>query len=263
MSRRKPRSGPHHDANVAAFFGRRFGIQFADHEMLIRAVTHTSFAEEASEELPHNQRLEFLGDSVVGIAVTHALYLAFPGEPEGALSKLKARIVSTSSLAAAARRNDLGRFLRLGRGEERTSGREKTRLLADVFESVAGAIFLDQGFEPARAWVLRLLQPELEKATPGRRGGDFKSELQEHLQGSLRTRPKYITLGAEGPAHEQVFTVAVNVDGEQIASGTGRSKKEAQQAAAQAALQALTIPEDETNEGTKHDAAPPLTPSES
>ena len=263
MSRRKARSGPLHDANVSQFFAEQFGIDFDDDEMLVRAVTHTSFAEEAAEDLLHNQRLEFLGDSLVGIAVTHALYRAFPTEPEGALSKLKAGLVSTSSLATAARRHDLGRFLRLGRGEERTSGREKTRLLADVFESVAGAIFLDQGFDCARDWVLRLLAPEFEHAAPGSRSDDFKSELQELLQGRLRTRPKYITLNAEGPAHEQVFTVGVEVDGETVATGEGRSKKEAQQSAAQAALEALTIPSDETNKSSEPNAAPPSTPSES
>lgn len=256
MSRRRPRSGPHHDVNVGRFFADRFGIAFDDDSMLIRAVTHSSFAEEATEELRHNQRLEFLGDSVVGVTVTEALYRRFPDEPEGALSKMKARLVSTSSLAGAARRHDLGRFLRLGRGEERTSGRSKERLLADVFESVAGAIFLDHGFDVARDWVLLLLEADISAATPGLRAGDFKSELQEFLQGERRTRPQYITLGTDGPAHEQVFTVAVDVEGERVATGTGRSKKSAQQSAARAALQALTNGVD----GTKSNADSTSTP---
>lgn len=248
MSRKHHRSGPQHDTNAAAFFRDEFGIEFANDEMLVRAVTHTSFAEEAAEDLLHNQRLEFLGDSVVGVVVTHTLYRTFPTEPEGTLSKMKARLVSTSSLAGAAKRHDLGRFLRLGRGEEQTEGRAKTRLLADVFESVTGAIYLDQGFDVAQRWILKLLAPELAAAAPGSPGGDFKSELQELLQGKHQTRPDYSTLGANGPAHEQVFTVAVSVDGKQVATGDGRSKKEAQQAAAKAALQALTTATVETME---------------
>ncbi len=248
MSRMRKRHRPYHDANVASFFDAEFGIQFADDEMLVRAVTHTSFAEEAPEDLLHNQRLEFLGDSVVGVVVTQNLYQSFPAEPEGTLSKMKARLVSTSSLAGAARRHDLGRFLRLGRGEERTAGRAKTRLLADVFEAVTGAIYLDQGFEGAQRWVLNVLGPELAAASPGSQRGDFKSELQELLQGEHRTRPNYTTVGAEGPAHEQVFTVAVDIDGERVATGDGRSKKEAQQAAAKAALEALTPETVETKE---------------
>ena len=256
MSRKRSRSGPHHDANVGGFFADHFGIRFADDAILLRAVTHSSYAEEAVDEMRHNQRLEFLGDSVVGVTITEALYRTFSDEPEGNLSKMKARLVSTKSLATAARRHELGRFLRLGRGEERTSGRDKERLLADVFESVAGAIFLDRGFAAARDWVLRLLGPEIAAASPGLRAGDFKSELQEFLQGERKTRPRYITLGIEGPAHEQVFTVGVDVDDVRVATGTGTSKKSAQQSAARAALEALTIRPD----GTKSKAESSSTP---
>lgn len=246
MSRRRRKQMT--DEELVERFEARFGHRFGDASLLVRAVTHTSFAEE-NEGARDNQRLEFLGDAVVGLVVTSELFRAHPGASEGVMSKMKGRLVSTRSLAAASAAHDLGDWLRLGRGEESTDGRVKKRLLADVFESVTGALFLDGGFDVARAWVLEMFEARLAEATPESVGLDFKSELQERIQGERKLRPEYATVQVVGPGHEQEFTMSVSVDGRELGRGTGRSKKEAQQAAARAALQALTAASGGSMEG--------------
>lgn len=227
-------------AELSDEFERRYGYRFANADLLLRAVTHTSFAEESPVPIRDNQRLEFLGDSVVGLVVTTALFSVHPDAPEGVMSKIKGSLVSTTSLATAARAHGLGDWLRLGRGEERSHGRAKKRLLADVFEAIAGALMLDGGFEAAQRWVALMFGVRLTDLRSEELGVDYKSELQEILQGEYRARPEYQTLSVAGPGHEQEFTIAVDLDGRRLGIGRGRSKKEAQQDAARAALEALT-----------------------
>lgn len=218
------------------------GYRFAEREWLRRAVTHPSYAEESGIE-GDNQRLEFLGDEVVGIVVSRALFERHPSEPEGTLSKLRSRIVSASVLAEVARAHGFGAFLRLGVGEERTKGREKTRLLADLVESLAGAIFCDGGFEPAAVFVERLFASRVDELTPRIIQHDHKSALQEFTQARWKQRPRYELVGVEGPAHACEFRVRAWLNEECLAEATGASKKQAQQRAAEIAFQALTLRE--------------------
>ncbi len=231
---------------AAGAFEQACGYRFADPALLVRALTHTSFAEESSAALRDNQRLEFLGDSVVGLVVAHALHERHPDAAEGVLSKLRSRLVSAKTLAALARERGLGRLLRLGRGEERTSGRQKTSLLAVVVEALVGAVYLDGGLHPARAVVIDLLGVRLDEVNPNDLGPDYKSALQEWAQGAHRERPSYELVGSDGPAHDCVFTVRAYVLGAVAGEGRGRSKKEAEQRAAKAALQALTDVDSQT-----------------
>lgn len=217
------------------------GHRFSDRTLLEAAVTHPSFAEEAGGGAD-NQRLEFLGDTVVGLVVSRALYVALPDAPEGVLSKLRSRLVSSKVLAELAREQRLGRYLRLGVGEERTDGRKKTRLLADLVESLAGAVYLDGGLEPAEQLLLRWFGGRLQAVDTGDVRRDHKSALQEWSQARYKARPGYELVSVEGPAHEQVFHVRVRVQGDVVASATGGSKKDAEQNAAREAIRALTNP---------------------
>lgn len=206
-----------------------------ERNLLELALTHRSFSYE-NGEVPHNERLEFLGDSVVGIAVTDRLYHDFPDVDEGELAKQRASLVSTVALADAAALINLGAFVRLGRGEELTGGREKASILADTFEAVIGAVYLSSGQNVATELVLRLLRPLFND--PDRVGAalDPKTALQELAAERGLDAPDYTVDGA-GPQHARVFTAVVSVGGVQ-ATGEGSSKKQAELAAA---LEAWTI----------------------
>lgn len=215
----------HRDAAELASF---LGVP-VERELLERALTHRSFSYE-NGEVPHNERLEFLGDSVVGIAVTDRLFHDFPDEDEGELAKQRASLVSTVALAEAAALIDLGAFVRLGRGEELTGGRQKASILADTFEAVIGAVYLSAGQDAATGLVLRLLTPLFDD--PDRVGAalDPKTALQELAAARGFDAPAYEVSGV-GPDHARVFTAVVTV-GVVQASGTGSSKKQAELAAA-------------------------------
>jgi ribonuclease-3 len=187
-----------------------------------------------------NERLEFLGDAVLGLLATEYLLANFPEWSEGQLSKGRARIVNAGSLEAAARRLGLGEHLRLGRGEEKTGGREKQTLLADAFEAVVAGVYLDAGLGPARE-VLRqvLFEQALEERGDRIADSDRKSALQEFLQGRGRTPAEYRLTGESGPDHQKLFLIEVWVDGERMAEGEGATKKEAEQRAASSALEKL------------------------
>ena len=226
------------------------GHMFADPSLLERALTHRSVSPEAAprpaqdrEATPparsDNEQLEFLGDAVLGMLVSEELLRAFPDWSEGQLSKSRARFVNESSLAAAAQKLDLGRYLRLGRGEEKTGGREKPALLADALEAVIAAIYLDAGIERARAFVNRALVAQALKAealSPGR--SDHKSELQELLQAGGLGQAEYRVVDESGPDHRKMFRIEVRASGV-TASGAGHTKKEAEQSAARLALEQL------------------------
>ena len=209
-----------------------------DLELLERALTHRSFAYEAGG-LPTNERMEFLGDTVLGLVVTEALYRRHPDLPEGRLAKLRASVVSTRALAEVARAVGLGQWLRLGRGEETTGGRDKSSILADAVEAVLGAVYLDGGLDAARQLVLRLFGPLLDDVAERGAGLDWKTSLQEMTAEQGLGVPVYDVVD-EGPDHAKTFSARVLLADDACGTGSGRTKKEAEQAAAEAAVVALT-----------------------
>jgi len=215
--------------------------RFRDRGLLEHAMTHTSRAnEDVSGGVVDNESLEFLGDAVLGFVVADLLFREFPDCDEGEKSKMKAMLVSTATLARVAERLGLGDHLLLGRGEEKTGGRRKQALLADGCEALIAAMYLDGGIEHARAFIVRELGGFIEDL---RRDGvsaqDYKSTLQELVQGRNRPLPEYRVIGAAGPDHQKLFDVEVLVAGESLARATGPSKKEAEQEAARLALSRL------------------------
>jgi ribonuclease-3 len=217
---------------------RALEYRFHDRGLLEQALTHTSRAnEDVSGGVADNESLEFLGDAVLGFLVADLLFREFPTIDEGQKSNIKASLVSTAALARQAERLSLGDHLLLGRGEEKTGGRRKQALLADCYEALIAAIYLDGGIEQARAFVTRELRPLLDDVREGSLAGhDYKSALQEQLQAKERPLPEYRVTGTAGPDHRKQFQVAVIVEGEVLAEATGPSKKEAEQEAARQAL---------------------------
>ena len=224
---------------------RHIGYRFKDRGLLEHALTHRSRVhEDASGGVFDNESMEFLGDSVLGFVVAAMLFREFPEHNEGQKSKLKASLVSAASLARLGERLQLGEFLILGRGEEKTGGRRKHAIIADCFEALIAAIYLDGGIEAAQRFVEAQFAELIEEA---RRSGaeasfteDWKSALQEYLQSRGRGLPAYRLASELGPDHRKSFVVEVLVEGEAVANAEGRSKKEAAQAAARAALEKLT-----------------------
>ena len=217
------------------------GYRFRDRGLVEHAMTHTSRAnEDVSGGVRDNESLEFLGDAVLGFVIADVLFNEFPESDEGQKSKLKAMLVSTTTLARQAERLSLGDHLLLGRGEEKSGGRQKQALLADGYEALIAAIYLDGGVEHARAFIVREFAPLIADARrDGLAAQDYKSALQELLQGRNRALPDYRVVGTLGPDHQKLFQVQVVVDGEPLAEATGSSKKEAEQEAARAALEKL------------------------
>jgi ribonuclease-3 len=214
----------------------RLGVEL-DEALLVRALTHRSFAYEHGG-LPTNERLEFLGDSVLGLVVTDALFHRHPDLPEGQLAKLRAAVVNMRALADVGRSLDLGPFLRLGRGEEGTGGRDKSSILADTLEALIGAVYLDRGLTVASALVRRLFDPLIEASAQLGAGLDWKTSLQELTAAVGIGVPEYLVTES-GPDHEKTFRATARVGGHDYGLGSGRSKKEAEQQAAEAAWNAL------------------------
>jgi len=214
----------------------RLGVDI-DPALLDRALTHRSYAYE-NGGLPTNERLEFLGDSVLGLVVTDTLFRNHPELPEGQLAKLRAAVVNMRALAEVGRELRLGSFVRLGRGEETTGGRDKSSILADTLEALLGAVYLDLGLDQAAGLVHRLFDPLIEQAATLGAGLDWKTSLQELTATSSLGVPDY-AVSETGPDHQKMFTAVVHVAGRSYGSGTGRSKKEAEQEAAAAAWRAL------------------------
>jgi ribonuclease-3 len=232
----------------------RIGYTFRDPGVLTLALRHRSYcAENLGTE--SNERLELLGDSVVGLAVTDHLYGLLPGRDEGELAKIRAAVVSTGSLAAAASGIDLGAALHLGRGEARSGGRRKESILADGFEALVGAVFIDGGFEAARRVVLECLAGRLDAAVEGP-DGDYKTRLQELASRRFERTPVY-TLTESGPEHDKAFHATVLIDERPLGHGSGRSKKRAEQAAAHAAWLVLTAGDDVAHGNTPMPVCPP------
>ena len=235
------------------------GHVFASPDLLHQALTHSSQAREseaarptATERAKDNEQLEFLGDAVLGLVATEELFRRFPQFSEGQLSKLRAHLVSKNHLINVAERLELGRYLRLGRGEEKSGGRSKSALLVDALEAVLGAIYLDAGFETARSLILQhVLLPELEAFISSGRASkvtDFKSALQEKLQAASRPQPAYLMVKEVGPEHQKTFTIEARLlagDGqiEFVGKAEGSTKKNAEQDAARQVLEYLAAKE--------------------
>jgi ribonuclease III len=219
----------------------RIDYRFRDRGLLEQALTHTSrAAEDATGGVADNESLEFLGDAVLGLVVSHALFEQYPTYDEGQKSKIKAHVVSTQSLARHAQQLRLGEYLILGRGEEKTGGRLKPALLADTYEALIAAIYLDGGLDAAAAFLRREFKVALDEgATWNFVGQDYKSALQERLQATGRPLPEYRVSGEAGPDHRKEFSVDVVVAGEVLGTATGKAKKEAEQEAARIALDGL------------------------
>jgi ribonuclease-3 len=221
-------------------FQKRLGYAFRKPELLREAVTHKSFLNEARDaDEKDNERLEFLGDSVLDLAVSERLCTIYPASPEGELSKMKSRIVSERALARVGSKLELGRYLVLGKGEEMTGGREKPSLLADALEAVIAAVYRDGGFEAARNFILDTFSEEFASLALGKGGVDYKTELQEYCQREYDTLPRYQVLSESGPDHAKIFEVQINIRSRSAGTGKGRSKKEAEQQAAKKALEKL------------------------
>jgi ribonuclease-3 len=207
-------------------------------DLVERAVTHRSFAYE-NGGLPTNERLEFLGDSVLGLVVTEELFRRHPDLPEGQLAKLRAAVVNSRALAEVARDLEVGQYLRLGRGEEASGGRDKSSILADAVEALIGAVYIDCGTEPARKLVLRLFGGLLDGSARLGAGLDWKTSLQELAAGQSLGVPEY-QVTESGPDHAKTFWAIALVGGEAVGEGEGRSKKEAEQRAAERAWTRLS-----------------------
>ncbi len=213
------------------------GIELVDRELLQRSLAHRSWCAE-HDEAPSNERLEFLGDSVLGIVVTRYVYNHFPALPEGELSEVRAAVVNAKSLAEVAGELGLGDFVLLGKGEAAAGGASKPSILADALEAVFAAVYLDAGFEAAEALILRLFEHRIVRAADGNGARDHKTRLQELTAARGHARPRYVVRD-EGPDHAKQFFAMVVIDEHEHGEGRGRSKKEAEQAAAWVALCAL------------------------
>lgn len=222
-----------------AEFQSRLGYTFRDPALLRLALTHPSVAHEQGASLQTNQRLEFLGDAVLQLVLTRELYEKFPDVDEGPLTKARAKLVNRRTLAEHARRLGLGQHLMLSRGEELHGGRERGSALADAFEALVGAVFLDGGFEQARQMILRQFHDAFGELSVIPILENPKGELQEWLQAVSTEAPRYHVISASGPDHDRVFECTVHHNGQELARGHGKSKKAAESEAALAALKKL------------------------
>lgn len=212
--------------------------KFKNRNLIFNALSHSSYANENKQPQGSNERLEFLGDSVLSVVVSEYLYTHLTSVAEGDLTKLRASLVCEKSLHGFARKIDLGRYLLLGKGEENTGGRERPSILADAFEAVIAAIYLDGGMEAARAHILRFMPKDLQKGAKAA-FGDFKTVLQEVVQKNPEEKVEYVLIGEEGPDHNKRFVVEVMLNSQVIGKGKGRSKKDAEQLAAKEALELM------------------------
>ncbi len=214
---------------------KNLNYKFKNEKLLINALTHSSYANEARDGVSSNERLEFLGDSVLSIIVSEYIYKTYNNMPEGELTKLRASLVCEKSLCGFSRELEIGKFLRLGKGEEKGGGRERVSILADAFEAVLAAMYLDGGFEIAKKHVMRFITEEL-KHIDDEVFKDYKTALQEIIQRNPEESVSYILTGESGPDHDKVFEVEVRLNSNTIGRGKGKNKKQAEQSAAKEAL---------------------------
>jgi ribonuclease-3 len=212
------------------------GLSFTNTALLEEALTHRSYLNENKTAGNHNERLEFLGDAVLELATTNFLFHKFPSKPEGDLTAFRAALVNTYSLADTAEELGMNTMLLLSKGEAKDTGRARQIILANAFEALLGALYLDQGFEAVETFLAKNLYPKIDDIIAKRAYQDAKSNFQELAQEKRSVTPTYKTLAETGPDHDRVFTVGVFLNTEEIARGDGKSKQEAEQAAAQAAI---------------------------
>ncbi|MGD0328332.1 MAG: ribonuclease III [Minisyncoccia bacterium] len=216
---------------------KQLGISFDNPDLLIEALTHRSYLNEHHEYAgSHNERLEFLGDAVLELATTDFLFKKFPATPEGELTSYRAALVNTQSLAESAQALGINEYLLLSKGEAKDTGRAREVILADAFEALIGAIYLDSGFGNAETFIAKNLYKKIDAIIAHRSYQDAKSRFQEIAQENRGVTPRYETLSEEGPDHAKLFTVGVFIGDEEIARGEGQSKQEAEQLAAEAGL---------------------------
>lgn len=221
-------------------FSKQLGVSFNDLNLLIEALTHRSYLNEHRDYAgSHNERLEFLGDAVLELAATDFLFKKFPAKPEGDLTSYRAALVNTVSLAESAQAIGINDYLLLSKGEAKDTGRARDVILADAFEAIIGAIYLDAGYAGAEVFIAKNLYGKIDEVISKRSYQDAKSRFQESSQEKRSTTPRYETLSEEGPDHAKLFTVGVFIDTEEIARGEGQSKQEAEQAAAEAGLKKM------------------------
>ena len=219
---------------------QKINYTFKDKKLLENALTHSSYAHETRHPEMCNERLEFLGDSVLSVVVSDFLYKSFPKLPEGKLTRIRASAVCEKALSEFSRKLGLGEHLLLSHGEERTGGRDRSSIIADAFEALIAAIYLDGGMEPAREFELSFMVPSLDKHL-GAVEKDFKTHLQEVIQHNPEDKLIYTLVGEQGPDHDKRFTVEVRINSNLVGTGTGHSKKDAEQAAAEQALKLMGI----------------------
>lgn len=217
-------------------YASSIGLTFKNLELLEEALTHRSFLNENKSAKSHNERLEFLGDAVLELAVTKFLFDTFPTKPEGDLTAYRAALVNTFSLCDVAEELGMNDMLLLSKGEKRDTGRARQIILADAFEALLGALYLDQGFDTAEAFVAKHLYPKLDAVLLNKTYQDAKSRFQEMAQDEEGITPRYKTISEEGPDHARTFTVGVFLNEKEVARGEGKSKQEAEQSAAKNAL---------------------------
>ena len=226
------------DIENIIYFEKEIRYEFKDKNLLFNALLHSSYANEKKNPKGSNERLEFLGDSVLSVVVSDYLYKNLTSVAEGDLTKLRASLVCEKSLHVFAKQINLGRYIFLGKGEENTGGRERPSILADAFEAVIAAIYLDGGMEAARKHILRFI-PEIPTNGTKMAFGDFKTVLQEIVQKNPEEKVEYVLIGEEGPDHNKRFVVEVMLNSQVIGKGKGRSKKDAEQLAAKEALELM------------------------
>ena len=212
------------------------GYVFSDRQLLLQSLTHKSFSNEQVEFVPHNERLEFLGDAVLELVISDWVFCRYPDIPEGGLTRIRAEVVSERGLSAIARQLEIGTGLQLGKGEQKSGGRDKSSLLADALEALLGAIYRDGGFAVVSEVIDRVFSAMIERSALLRYGSDYKTCLQERLQAQFGNLPEYLLAQVSGPDHERIFSMEVLFSGKLLGKGSGSSKKSAEQKAAAAAL---------------------------
>jgi ribonuclease-3 len=227
------------DTSALAALQERIAYRFRNLLLLTQALTHRSFLNEGRESGEDNERLEFLGDSVIEVVVSHLLLVRFPHLTEGGLSKMRAELVKEATLASLAHSLQLDQVLRLGRGEEETGGREKASILAGGFEALMAAVYLDGGYAEVFRLIEGLYTPLFGEVTGTGKDRDFKTRLQEYTQLHLQVAPQYTVTREHGPDHAKTFEVVITINGRPYGRGQGQSKKKAEQQAAEEALQSL------------------------
>lgn len=221
--------------------------EFNNKELLHQAFIHRSYLNETKEAIESNERLEFLGDSILSFVISDYLFKTYPDFDEGILTNLRSLVVNTKSLARTARTLEFGKYLYLSKGEEDSLGRENESILANTFEAVIGALYMDQGIEAVTKFLTAVLIPKIQEYVEKKVFKDPKSLLQEYVQARKQNSPVYKVLHEEGPAHAKQFTIGVFVGNEKVGEGSGRSKQQAEEQAAEQALAKLNNPEKEQN----------------